>query len=452
MKIKFLGAAGTVTGSCYLLTAASGESILIDCGFFQGKEDLENLNYPPLACDCSRISGMVLTHAHLDHCGRVPTLLPQKFTRDIWMTAPTRDLTELSLLDSAKINKEDRADSPLYDKEQVLSVVGSFITVDYEKSFSIGSFKIGLRNAGHILGSASIEINDQSAGNPGNKIVFSGDLGNSPEDLIAPTETIDSADYVVMESTYGDSTHPTEDPSDVIQSEINTIEKSGGVLLIPAFSIERSQELLHRIAHLKSAGRILQHTPVYFDSPMGEKATEIFENYHQYYNGELKKDFQMGDPFHFPGVNYVENKKDSQIIDEAQGPKVIIAGSGMMTGGRILNHALHFLPMSSTRLLIVGYQAEETLGKIILTGQKQVVIEGKSIEIRASVNQTQAMSSHADQPRLLSWLKKIRGVKKVFLTHGEDGPRKVLAEKIRQDLQINDITLPNLNQELSTEI
>lgn len=446
MKIKFLGAAGTVTGSCYVLTSNSGQSIMIDCGMFQGTSDLEKLNFSRLDTDCSVISGMVLTHAHLDHCGRLPTLLPQGFKREFWMTPPTRDLSELSLLDSAKIGKEDN--KQLYDKSLVNRVVELFRTVEYEKSFSIGCFEIVMRDAGHILGSASLEIVDQSNKAEISKIVFSGDLGNTPQDLIEATEPIAMADHVVMESTYGDSTHPDDDPSELIQKEIATIEITGGTLLIPAFSIERSQELLHRISHLKQSGKIRSETQVFFDSPMGVKATVIFEKYHQYYNDELKRDFLKINPFDFPGLKVVENREDGRDLAANNAPKVIISGSGMMTGGRILNHAIRYLPMNSTRLLIVGYQGEGTLGRAILEGQRQVNIERNPVTVRASVNQTQAMSSHADQPRLLNWLKNIQGVKKVFLTHGENGPRTALAEKIKSDLGVTDVSMPNLNEQV----
>lgn len=444
MEIKFLGAAGTVTGSSYCLTSNSGQSILIDLGMFQGSKELEELNYPALEIDCQKLSGMVLTHAHLDHCGRIPTLPRQGYNQPIYMTEPTLDLTEISLLDSAKINKEDRKEKqPLYEKSDVETIFQQFRTVQFGKPFSIGDFLITYREAGHILGSASIEVVDEETKH---KVVFSGDLGNTPEDLIRPTEMISNGEIIIMESTYGDTTHPGENPSNKIQSEINVIEQTGGTLLIPAFSIERSQELLHRIAHLKKSGKIKMETPVFFDSPMGEKATRVFQKYQQFYNDELKKDLLTGDPFSFPGLTVVENREDGKKISQTVGPKVIIAGSGMMTGGRILGHALTYLPINSTRLLIVGYQAEETVGRALLDGQKNVVIEGRAVNVRALISETQAMSSHADQPRLMKWLSEIKGVKKVFLTHGEDGPRKILAEKIKTDLGINEVYLPKHNE------
>ncbi len=417
---------------------------MIDCGMFQGPKELEELNYPALDIDCTKLSGMLLTHAHLDHCGRIPTLPRQRFTQPIFMTAPTLDLTEISLLDSAKINKEDRKEKlPLYEKSDVEMIREQFRTVSLGKPFLLGDFEITFREAGHILGSASIEIVEKLTKK---KIVFSGDLGNTPEDLIAPTEIVANGDFVVMESTYGDSIHPGESPSVKIQSEINTIESIGGTLLIPAFSIERSQELLHRIAHLKKSGKVKLETPVFFDSPMGQKATYVFQKYQQFYNEELKKDLLTGDPFSFPGLTIVENREDGKKISQTVGAKVIIAGSGMMTGGKILGHAATYLPVPSTRLLIVGYQAEGTVGRALLEGAKTVIIEGKTIRVRALVSETQAMSSHADQPRLLKWLSTINGAKKVFLTHGEDGPRKVLAGKIKKNIGITDVVLPKHNE------
>ncbi len=447
MRVKFLGAAGTVTGSCYLLMSQSGQSIMVDCGIFQGSDDAENLNYSQLACNCSTVSGLLLTHAHLDHSGRLPTLLSQGFNKTIWMTPPTRDLTEISLIDAEKINKEEVNKKVLFTKEDVDSIVKLFKTVEYDTSFSIGCFLITMRDAGHILGSASLEIVDQSVQQGIKKIVFSGDLGNTPEDLIRATELIDNGEVIVMESTYGDSVHPTDNPSDTIQLEINTIESSGGTLLIPAFSIERSQEILHRILHLKKSGKVKNETTIYFDSPMGEKTTQVFEKYRQYYNDELKTDLLTGDPFTFPGFKNIESPDESISIDQSLAPKVIIAGSGMMTGGRIVKHALHYLPIPSTQLLIVGYQAEGTLGRALLDGKKNINIMGTEIEIKAHISQSQAMSSHADQPKLINWLKNIKGIKKIFITHGEDRPRSTLAERIKSELSLSDITLPVFNQE-----
>lgn len=447
MKIKFLGAAGTVTGSSYLLTSGSGKSILIDLGMFQGPDHIDRLNFEPYDCDVRTLAGVVLTHAHLDHCGRLPILPPLGFTGQIWMTPPTRDLTELSLLDSAKIAKEDDR-KILYDEELARQTIDTFVTTEYGEARELGDFTIILRDAGHILGSAIVEIVDNQPDSDIRKIVLSGDLGNSPEDLLPETERIDAADAVVMESTYGDRLHPDEDPAEVVRGEIQKVESSGGTLLVPAFSLERTQELLHIIMHLKKTGAILPQTPIYMDSPMGRRATMIYKNYPQDFNAHIKSDQRRGSAFDFPGLIVVGRHRESDAIHGEPGPKVIIAGSGMMTGGRILGHAIHYLPILSTRLLIVGYQGEGTLGRQLLEGSKEVVIKGMTAVVAAAVNDTQSMSSHADQGQLMRWLAHIKNVKKIILTHGDDGPRKALSEKISEDLGITDVALPLLHQEI----
>lgn len=447
MKVKFLGASGTVTGSCYLLTSQSSHSIFIDCGMFQGSMQLENLNYSKFDCDPSQTDGMVLTHAHMDHCGRIPRLFDQGFSGPIYMNNPTREITEITLLDSAKIGVSENGKYALYDKQDVEQVLRHFKIVEYHKPFKVGDFEVEMYDAGHILGSTSLVIKDLTSTGEVKKIVFSGDIGNYPQDLIKKTEFILSGDVVVMESTYGDKTHPNEDPSQRLQEEINQIEQSGGVLLIPAFSIERSQEVLHKIFHLQKSGKIKGSTQIFFDGPMGQRVSQVFMGYRELYNDEFASDFETGNPFHFPGLTVIESRQDSAQIDEVREPKVIIAGSGMMNGGRILGHAAKYLPVPTTRLFIVGYQAEGTLGRQILDGEREVEIEKQHIKINGQVNQTQSMSSHADQPRLLEWLKQVQGVKKVFLTHGEDPARTALSEKIKSDLAINQVEMPQRNQE-----
>jgi metallo-beta-lactamase family protein len=447
MKIKFLGAAGTVTGSSYVLTSGSGKSILIDLGMFQGPV-VEEMNYQQYEYDVRLLSGAVLTHAHLDHCGRMPILLPNGFSQSIWMTSATADLTELALIDSAKIAKEDNKHI-LYDKDLAIQTIERFKRVYYRTPFHIGSFSIEMKDAGHIMGSASLLITDDSADSEIRTVVFSGDLGNSPDTLLHETEYFDSADAVVMESTYGDRLHPDEDPMDKVRSEINAVENSGGTLLIPAFSLQRTQELLHLILHLKRKELVRAATPVFLDAPMGNTATAIYTKYPEDFNDHIRGELSGNGPFEFPGLITIGHHGDRDQIRRYIGAKVIIAGSGMMTGGRIVGHAAHYLPMPSTRLLIVGYQGEETLGRELWEGNKNVIIDGHRVHVNASVSDTQAMSSHADQGQLLAWLKHIKNVKKVFLTHGDNGPRKALAEKITQETGIPDIQLPAMNQEIS---
>lgn len=447
MKIKFLGAAGTVTGSSYVLTSGVGQSILIDLGMFQGIAAIEKLNFEWFDYDCSRLAGAVLTHAHLDHCGRLPILMPRGFGGDIWMTSPTYDLTELSLFDSANIAKFDRKKA-LYDKNLVEKTIARFKRTDYGTTFHIGGFAITMRDAGHIVGSASLEIEDLVPNSSLRKIIFSGDLGNYPEDLVKTTEMISSADAVVIESTYGDKNHPDLVAADALQAEINAVEKSGGALLIPSFSLEKTQDLLHMIKHLKAESKVATETPVFLDSPMAQKATEIYLRYSDLFNEHIQDEMKNGNPFDFPGFESSFSREDSLEIQDRPGAKIIIAGSGMMTGGRILSHAAHFLPMASTRLFIVGYQGEETIGRELLEGSKNIIIDKHTVAVKASINSTRAMSSHADQSQLLNWLKHIKGVKKVFITHGEDTSREALAQKITADLGITDVYRPTMNQEL----
>lgn len=443
-----MGAAGTVTGSSYVLTSGSGQSLLIDLGMFQGTSDIEQLNYREFEYDCSKLVGAVLTHAHLDHCGRLPILLRKGFTESVYMTSATADLTELSLLDTAKIAKEDKKPM-LFDKELAIEMTRRFKRVYYREPTPIGDFIVTMRDAGHILGSAILEITDTKADSDIRKIVFSGDMGNSPDELLPDIETVADADAVVMESTYGDRLHPVSDPMEVLAHEIHEVEAIGGTLLIPAFSLHRTQELMHMIRHLKEKKQARADTPVFMDSPMGNEATTIYTRYPGEFNDHIQKEFSGAGPFNFPGAVVIHKQRGHKLIDMEMGAKVIIAGSGMMSGGRIVGHAAKYLPIPSTRLFIVGYQGMETLGRELLDGSKVVSIDGKKISVKATVTDTQAMSSHADQGQLITWLKAIKGVKKVFLTHGEDGPRMALSEKIRTDTGITDVTTPRLHEEVT---
>lgn len=442
-KIKFLGSAGQVTGSSFLITSVTNKQIMVDFGMFQGGKLLEDLNYEKLEFKASDLSGIFLTHAHLDHCGRLPLLAYGGFNGKIYMTAPTLSLVEVILNDSAKISMEKKDRFPLYSGEEVEKVLNMVEVVDYNRPLKVGDFTVNFKDAGHILGSSSIEVTIQENGKS-KKVVFSGDLGNSPEDLVPPTELIDEADVVVMESTYGDRQHKKEDSIGILEEEINSAQERGGVLLIPAFSIERTQDLLHKIKHLKKDGKISQSIPVFLDAPMGIRVTTIFRDFREFFNEELKS--HKGDPFNFEGLVVTEDQKDSRGIIEAMDPKVIIAGSGMMTGGRILHHAQNYLNRPSTTVLFVGYQADETLGRRILEGAKNVTIEKKNVSVNAKIHQIESLSSHADQEKLIKWVSHIKGVSKVFLVHGDDDSRKAFRDKLHQ-LKIPDVTLPKHNEE-----
>jgi len=447
MKIKFLGAAGTVTGSSYILTSDSGRSILIDLGMFQGPPEIEKLNYLPYDFNCALLDDAILTHAHLDHCGRLPILLPRGYKGKIWMTPPTRDMTELSLLDSAKIAVQDKK-KVLYDRDLAYKTIDRFKTVAYHEPFPAGDFRVTMHDAGHILGSAFLQIEDMRCSSEIRTIVFSGDLGNYPESLVNSTEFISNADAVVMESTYGDRLHPEEDASLMMQQEINAVEASGGTLLIPTFALERTQEILHLIMHLKKDGKIRKQTPIILDSPMADRATQIYLDYPELFNTHIQEDLKQGGMFNVSGLEIITKRSQSHGLSFRDEAKVILAGSGMMSGGRIVGHTAQYLTHAKNRLFIVGYQGEGTLGRQLMEGQREVIIDGKKIIVRGSVTTTHAMSSHADQDQLLGWLKNITGVKKLILTHGEDISREALSARVTQELGIHDIRLPHLNEEI----
>ncbi len=446
MLLRFLGAAGMVTGSSYLLDSR----ILVDFGIFQGGRDSAELNSADLSQMVVGLKAVIVTHAHLDHCGRLPLLSRWGYQGPIYTTLPSTELVDLVLRDSAKIAKEDRNGMVLYTEGDVEKVTSLIKGIDYHQSADLGDGdSFCFWDAGHILGSASVEMNCG-----GKKIIFSGDLGNTPQPLVRPTEYPTEGQVVLMESTYGDRLHPKEDPSQVLLEEIGEIEKSGGALLIPSFSLERTQELLHHLDHLKKTKKIRDGTRVFLDSPMAIKATDIFREYRYLYNVELKNHSAIDDPFDFPGLTVVRNPKESKRIFAIKEPKVILAGSGMMTGGRIMGHAIKLLPFENTRLLFVGYQAMGTLGRSILDGTKQDVgtplmvrIGDVRVEVRANVRETASMSAHADQGQLIDWLGHINGVNKIFLVHGDEEPRKTLRDKIDKNFTGVSIETPVLNDE-----
>lgn len=445
LKIDFLGASGTVTGSSYLVTSESGSKILVDMGLFQESGWVTEFNFEELPFDAKALDGVLLTHAHLDHCGRLPLLAQAGFTRTIYATAATKDITSLSLIDAAGLAEDEKDHPPLFSVEDVEKITPHFVPVVYDKEFSVGNFLVTFHDAGHILGSSSISVTEKGTKKT---IIFSGDLGNTPEDLIKPTEFFTSADAVVMESTYGEGEHVKEDAMGLLQKEINTIETTNGVLLIPAFSIERSQEILHRIGVLKSEGKILSQTPVFLDSPMAIEVTQIFEKYPDLYNKEMAKEKH---PFNFENLTLTKSVDESKHIAKVEGAKVIIAGSGMMSGGRILHHLDDYLSLPTTRVLFVGYQAAHTLGRLILNGIKEITLYHHQIPIAATISKISSLSSHADQPKLINWLRQIKHVKKVFLTHGEDAQRIVLKESIQKTLGLQNILLPKKGESYEIE-
>jgi metallo-beta-lactamase family protein len=433
-----------VTGSCYFLTGEE-TGLLVDFGMFQGKAEEVGMNSIKPDIDFDKLTAVVLTHAHLDHCGRLPLLLKYGFKGPIFMTEATKALAELVLYDSAKLAKEEETKVVLYTDEDVETVLKQVQTVEYDKPFTVGELEVTLLDAGHILGSSSVLVRETKSGE---LISFSGDLGNTPEPLLEPTHWIKKADVAVVESTYGDEIHEPRDEVEELTKIVRQAEKEKGTVIIPSFSLQRSQEILYIFDQLKKQGEMEDSTMVFLDSPMAIRATEVFREFPELYNRKLRNQAKTDDPFDFPSLVLCDTMEKSRQIKNMIGTKIIVAGSGMMSGGRVIHHAITFLGESTTQLVFVGYQADGTLGRSIKDGVDQINIWGNVIKIKAQIKEIKTMSSHADQMQILNWLSKMEGLSHVILTHGEELPRLVLAEKVRQEFPGVKVDLPMLHDEI----
>ncbi|MDO8512984.1 MAG: MBL fold metallo-hydrolase [bacterium] len=436
MDLKFYGAVQEVTGS-NILVEASNTRLLVDCGVFQGRKMIEDRNYEPFPYDAHSIKVVLLTHAHLDHCGRLPKLYHAGFRGKIFATAATLDLTLMSLNDSADIIEEEALENgrlPYYTKDDVANLTSLFQPVEYDQTIEVlPGIKACFREAGHILGSASIELFAD-----GEKIVFSGDLGNHPVPILRPPATIDSADYVVMESTYGHDFHgDLSSRRKYLQDAVDYIIKHRGVLMIPAFAIQRTQEILYELDTLIEEGKIPADIPIYVDSPLAIEATEIFSKYPNYYNDQAKKIIRSGDDFlHFKSLKFTPKVEDSKAINFVDPPKIVIAGSGMITAGRITHHIRRYISDERNYLLIVGFQVAGTMGRRLMDGEKQIGIFHEKHIVRAKVEVATCFSAHADQKQLIEWLSNIKGVKKVYLNHGEKENIEALSVVVQKQLNL----------------
>ncbi len=443
-SIGFYGAAGTVTGSNYIVTNDRHSRILIDLGMYQGTQEIVRLNTKPLGYDVRTLSAAFLTHAHLDHCGRLPLLVKNGFRGKIFMTEPTRDMMQVVLMDAARIAQVDDSVPQMYTDDDVMRLLPHIEIVNIDETVRVGGFAVTFKHAGHILGAASLEVKDETSPTA-RTLIFSGDLGRYPHSMLVSPHMFEQADVVVMESTYGGRMHPDDHPLDILESEVTAIQSTGGVLMIPAFAIQRTQDLLVMLKKLKDTGRIPLNLPVYLDSPMAIKITQTYEKY----KNKLSPEFQKSNthhPFQFHNLHMLVRSRESQVVDTTMGPRIVIAGSGMMHGGRILKHAQKYITHDRNRLLMVGYQGDETLGREIVDGATEIQIFDVTLPVKAHVTRIHSMSAHADEGMLLRWLQAIHGVKKVFLTHGEDHAREAISPKIK-DLGIQDVDMPELYDE-----
>lgn len=438
MRIHFFGAASEVTGTCYMIETGS-HKIMVDCGIFQGGASESQRNQLPFPFKPSELDAVFLTHPHMDHIGRVPQLVKRGYRGPIFATAPTVDLSNLLWKDMLSVmqdNFKHEQVPPLYDEHDVAKAAEHLIALEYgdKNETCAGAITSIFHDAGHVLGSAFIEFHLE-----GKTVVFSGDLGNDDVPILRPTDRLPKCDVLVIESTYGDRLHEDLATRRTVLRDLvkETIDKKG-VLMIPTFAIERTQELmltLHRLAEAKEIPRV----PIFLDSPLAIEATHVYEEYTRYFNEKAEGEFLSGHQlFSLPGFVATKTVEMSKKINEVLPPKIILAGSGMMTGGRILHHLIRYLPDPHSTLLIVGYQAIGTLGRRLYEGAKLVRIHRQDIHVNAKVKSIGAWSAHADQAKLLRWVTQGEGKPEViFVTHGEENAADTLARKFRRDMNID---------------
>ena len=436
MRITFFGAAREVTGSCYFVETAQAR-VLVDCGMFQGSAFTDAKNFQDFGFDPSTIDALIVTHGHLDHVGRIPKLIKEKFKGRIYISPPTAEIAVVVLKDAEQIMKDEfrREYRPmLYGDEDVAAVKPLCAPTDYDRKVTVGDLTFRFRDAGHIFGSAFVEIEEKG----GARVAFSGDLGNRNVPILRPTAQLAEADVAIIESTYGNRIHEDESTRETrLRQVIADTVKRKGTLVIPAFAIERTQQLLYELHHLVE-NRLIPAIDVYLDSPMAVEITKIIKEFPKYYDVEAMRLVASGeDLFDFPGLRITMTREESKAINVAPLPKVVIAGSGMMNGGRIQHHLVRTLGSAKNTVLIIGYQAAGTLGRRLYTGEKRVDVLGERVEVKADIVSIGAYSAHGDQPKLVEWLK--TAAKKpshVYCTHGEEDAAAALATRITEDLGI----------------
>jgi len=437
MKLKFYGAAGEVTGSNHILEG-DGVTIMIDCGFFQGVKVCDDKNNAPFPYNPATVDALFVTHAHLDHVGRIPKLMNEGFKGKIYSTPPTREIAKLMLDDTLRvIAREAKADGhePLYHEDAVQKAFDHWEAIPYDKDITFkNDMHVRFRDAGHILGSAMMEITHN-----GKKLVYSGDLGNSPSPLMPDTALLSNVDYLVMEAVYGDRVH--EDLAERSNNFRKVIEETisrGGALVIPAFSIERTQDLLLELNEMIE-NNLIPEIPVFVDSPLAIKVTKVFSDSKSYFNKAIQDTISGGDDiFKFPKLRFTERSQDSIAIKDVPNPKIIIAGSGMSNGGRVLHHESLYLPDPQSTLLLVGYQAVGTMGRALQEGMKHVRIFDQDVPVRAKVVMLQGYSAHKDMNALLEFVTEMKdSLKNIFVVHAETGAGLFFAQRVRDYLGID---------------
>jgi len=448
MQIRFLGAAQNVTGSQYLLETDNAR-LLVDCGLYQERE-LLGRNWSPFFMPPQSLGAVLLTHAHLDHCGLLPRLVQKEFDQPIYCTGATAEITRIMLLDAGKLQEEDAEfkrrrhqkerrkgkypEIPLYTQEDAEAVFPLFSPVKYGEPVTVGKgIEASFHDAGHVLGSSMVKLKIRQNGES-MTIIFSGDIGRWSKPMLKDPTLFDEADYVVIESTYGDrALEPIKDTAQDFAEIISDTADKGGNIIIPSFALERSQEIMYYLNQFRLEGRI-PHLPVFVDSPMAISITEVFGDHPHLFDGEMKQLLsQEHSPFDFPELKMTRTTEESKELNRLTGSNIIIAGSGMCTGGRIKHHLVNNITREESTILFVGYQASGTLGRYIVNGAKTVRILGQYYPVRARIAQVHGFSAHADQDELIKWLSSLnKPPRRVFITHGELDASQNLAGLIRE--------------------
>ncbi|MEO6536756.1 MAG: MBL fold metallo-hydrolase [Candidatus Paceibacterota bacterium] len=441
LKLTFAGGAESVTGSNFLVEGANGK-LLVDCGIEQGRDFCQKCMYDPFPYDVPSIDALIITHAHLDHVGRAPKLIREGFKGKAYMTAPTRDLMELILRDSARIMAADAKEKglpTLYDDRDVDALLSRVHIVKYHEEWEAApGLSCFLRNTGHILGSASVRIKDEE----GVTLALTGDIGNSPSPYLPDAEHVPDADVMVMESVYGDRLHThINDRVEELAGALTRAIDRGGVILIPAFSLERTQLMLYEISNLMEAGKIPK-IPVFLDSPLAIKVTDVYKKYAEEFFKDAVKDelHREHDIFKFPFLTETPTREESEVIAHAPSPKIIMAGAGMSHGGRIGRWEQKYLPDPTTTLMIVGYQAPGSPGRLLQDGTKSVKLSGNIVTVRAKTETFSGWSAHADRDGLLAFAEgSLPRAKVIFTALGEPSASRFLAQRIHDYLGVKAI-------------
>lgn len=445
--LTFLGATGCVTGSRYLLEV-HGRRILVDAGLFQGLKSLRQRNWEPFPVDASTLDTVILTHAHIDHTGFLPRLVRDGFSGATLVTPPTGRLLQVLLPDAAHLQEEEARFAnkvgstrhtpalPLFTVKDARAALASLAPVPFGTPYTLGpGLQFTFHRQGHILGAAAVAVRFKAAGGEHRTVVFSGDVGRYDAPILWPPEPFQGADYLVLESTYGDRLHEPSDPKEHLAEVINDTARRGGITLIPAFAVDRAQQMLYYLHELLDE-ELIPQMPLFLDSPMANQATAAYRQFAREHDVEMKGMLRQGvDPLSPRGLTLVRSRLESQRINEVTGPAVIISASGMATGGRVLHHLKHRLGNPANTVLFVGYQAAGTRGRTLVDGEPEVKIFGEMVPVRARVAQIHALSAHADADELIIWAgRSERPPRNTFITHGEPPAAQALASRVGSQL------------------